>query len=357
MDAEGRGVPAGIGSGRILFDIDRKNFAVPSGFTVSGDYNDDAKRYDRICVSNSGIGVVSFVRGVDITVTSEGIRIRSGESGSFYPKSDIRQIFYDDRIVVSGSGKNRTKSLQYTLYVIVGRPGSKGVEKHRLLDNFCSRYFARYLEQEFEKTLGIRDLPVVPETDYVKKIKDGRTVPNWISFISDDDTLKIESLDKPFDWSTPAYSFLLFFFVPVFLNGLSNWPFLLLFSLAATAFVYLCCFIMYNKFLLVIEHRTISLFKCNYAGWKKEVFSCPLFDLYSVYPYEVTSGSDIKDLGFYFFKNGAEDLYNVFKVKIALKDGRVYNAFNSVDCCTAEFIAEKVGSFAANALSSIADFY
>lgn len=343
-----------IGAGRILFDIDRKNFDVPFGFTISGDYNDDAKRYDRICVSNSGIGVIPFVRVVDITVTSEGIWIRVGESGSFYPKSDIRQIFYDDKIVVSGTGRYRTESLNYTLYIIVGRPGSKDVAKYMLLDKFQSCYFARYLEQEFEKTLGIRDLPVIHETDYEKKINDRWTVPNSVSFISDDETLKIKSLDESFDWSKPAYSFLLFFFVPVFLNGFSNWPLLLLFFLAAAAFVYLYCFLfIYDKFLLAIEYRTLSLFKCNSAGGKKGVFSCPLLDLDSVYPYEVTSGSDIRDEVFSFKNfNGEKNLYNVFKVKIALKDGRVYNAFNSVDCCTAEFIAEKVGSFAADALSS-----
>ena len=322
-------------NGRILCDISAKNFTVPSGFSFSGDYDSETGKFKRIILGKSG---ALFVPKIDITVTPEGLEFVRGKERFFYPVSGIRQVFYSDYIIHHRSRNSSYDEKLYSISIMFSDGTAKdGTVTIKFLDGISSGYFARYIEQEFEKTMAIEDFAVRGESDYGLKVNAPPRIPKEIVVQFLDENLRIERFDKPINWTDfialPMIFGVLFFcfwsdgaefawwiFLPImlFLGGI-GWLFM---------------HFAYSKDLLSLEYRTFSLFRKNSAGKLKPAVSCSFSELDSVYPYEMS----VNEVG----ARQGEEVNNVFKVRVALKNGKTYDMFKNVNCSTAEFIAGKI---------------
>ena len=329
-------------NGRILFDISAKNFTVPSGFSFSGDYDSETGKFKRIILGKSG---ALFVPKIDITVTPEGLEFVRGKERFFYPVSGIRQVFYSDYIIHHRSRNSSYDEKLYSISIMFSDGTAKdGTVTIKFLDGISSGYFARYIEQEFEKTMAIKDFAVCGESDYGLKVNAPPRIPKEIVVQILDENLRIERFDKPFNWMECIAPFiiigLLFFFMSEG-NAFAWWvflPIMLLFGGIGWLFMYFA----YSKDILSLEYRTFSLSRKNSAGKIKPVVSCPFSELDSVYPYEMS----VNEVG----RRSGEEVNNVFKVRVALKNGTTYDMFKNVNCSTAEFIAGKINEIVMNGL-------
>ena len=320
-------------NGRILCDISTKNFTVPSGFSLSGDYDSETGKFKRIILGKSGF---LFVPKIDITVTPEGLELVRGKDRSFYPASDIRQVFYGDYIIHHRSRNSSYDEKLYCISIIVSDGTAKaGTVTLKLLDGISSGYFARYIEQEFEKTMAIEDFAVRGESDYGLKVNAPPRIPKDIVVQFLDENLKIERFDKPVNWTdcVPLFIAILLIVFISEINGFS-WRIFLPIMLSLWGIGWLFMHFAYSKDLLSLEYRTFSLSRKNNAGKLKTIVSCPFNELDSVYPYEMSVNEVCRKEG--------EEVNNVFKVRVALKNGKTYDMFKNVNCSTAEFIAGKI---------------
>lgn len=157
---------------RIISDITRDNFEVPNGFKLS-----DPSIQNFLSVEKSAEFLVSG--SFSVSFSPSGMEICGNGIKTSYRVDCISQIFFTSYTVTEGSGRSRRTVLYYRLMALVR--GDNGHEHETLvLEKIPSEYFARYIEQEAEKIMGIEDRPVRGEKDYVKKtrsISDGSAGP------------------------------------------------------------------------------------------------------------------------------------------------------------------------------------
>lgn len=142
---------------RILRDITLKNFVMPGGYSIDGGRNGEL-----IVIKNSQ----SPSECIKITFADYGVEICRGMAKTFYRCDQIKQIYYMQHIPRE-SDTYTCKIYSLRMEVFFGN-GNYGEEV--LFNDLDSPLFARFVEQEAEKTLGLEDSIVNREFDYKSKV-------------------------------------------------------------------------------------------------------------------------------------------------------------------------------------------
>lgn len=148
---------------RIISDITRDNFEVPYGFKLS-----DPSIQDFLSVEKSAEFLVSG--SFSVSFSPSGMEICGNGIKTSYRVDCISQIYFTSYTVTEGSGRSRRSVLYYRIMALV-RADNGHEHEALVLEKIPSEYFARYIEQEAEKIMGIEDRPVRGEKDFVKKTR------------------------------------------------------------------------------------------------------------------------------------------------------------------------------------------
>lgn len=359
---------------RILHDIGRKNFHVPEGFKLTGNSTIGSLSIKRKQNRITWVNRIKHKYGSEklneeLEITQDGIRNKKDGEEIFIPAASINQIYYHEyyethEIVRRGNDEGSTErdyieEKLFSLYIDYNDTSGKSI-KYVLLDKLISQYMARYIEQEAEKILAIKDVAVKNDAD--GKIKKGKTDDRDFEIIAPsayDFILRTSEKKMKKDAMINAILRNLgYFLIPLVIVSC-----ILYYILCPEEFntLWICilvgiavfCFWLYGKAAsgrkvfkygyieLSISEGKAKFYEKNLSDEIRPVFEGNMFDIDYIMSYE------IEKMPFNINSRYNDDYdydKNYFKFIIVLKDGKKIPMFEDVGISSeqAEFISDSV---------------
>lgn len=325
---------------RIIKDISSKNFEIPDGFDVKTDYGANKS----LVIEKKGDLLTASRK---ITVTPEGIRILEGKEESFHKAGDIIQCFYEEKVSESGAGKSTREERTFNIIMLYRSDGGSEA-KISLFEGIISGYFARYIEQEAEKILGIDDFAIEGEADYDKKKgRQKANLPASIKCEKIEGGINVARIKMPMHTSWITAGIVAILLSPLFgfdhTNGIydpiSGWT---AFGITSGLFVAIMIYFQtrFNKRSMILKDGKVTVDVRNRFGHVKNIYSGSVSLLKEAIAFDVTKSQAESVSSF----TSEDEMKKTFKIIIALENGEKIDLIRFLTCESAEFIADEINA-------------